>query len=355
MNISCKTFLLLIFMGCLFSGWEVYAQYICKPCNASCDSLAFSEPGFCPHCEMGLIPGNQEVDEDIHLREGSGNFLIKDSRDPAKSIRIFYYKPKNFTADSEILMVIPGAGRNGDDYRDSWVELSEKHSVLILSPSFSEIYYGFEDYHLGGIINKSNIMELVRPVQGTNRVFVEEAKLEFTMNPDPSAWLFGQFDHIFDKAVAATASRQITYDLFGHSAGGHVLHRLALFYRSDKINRILASNASFYTLPNVEYSYPFGLGKSPLEGKDLASVFANKLVVFLGEEDNALETGGTFLVSSSADAQGNHRLERGKFFYEEAKKTAKKLGYDLNWKLEVVPGVGHNYKKMGEAAAKYLY
>ncbi|WP_445384424.1 hypothetical protein ACT6NV_10600 [Robiginitalea sp. IMCC44478] len=355
MNTFCKAFLLLIFMGCILPYQEVNAQYICKPCNASCDLLAFSEPGLCPQCEMGLIAGSQEVDEDIHLSKGSGNFLFKDSRDPAKSIRVFYYKPKNFTADSEILMVIPGAGRNGDDYRDSWIELSEKYSVLILSPSFSEIFYGFEDYHLGGVISKSNIIGLVSPIEGTNRVLVDEANLEFTVNPDPTAWLFGQFDHIFDTAVAATGSKQTTYDLFGHSAGGHILHRLALFHSSHKINRILASNASFYTLPNSEYSYPFGLAKSPLEGKDLASVFANKLVVFLGEEDNAQETGGTFLVSSSADAQGSHRLERGKFFYEEAKKTAKNLGFDFNWKLVVVPGIGHNYKKMGEAAAKYLY
>lgn len=342
-------------MGCIFSSQEVSTQYICKPCNASCDLLAFSEPGICPQCEMGLIPGNQEVAEDIHLSEGTGNFLVKDSRDPAKSIRVFYYKPKSFTADSEILMVIPGAGRNADDYRDSWMELSEKHSVLILSPSFNEIFYGFEAYHLGGVISKSNIMELVTPVQGTNKVSVDEANLEFTVNPDPAAWLFGQFDHIFDTAIAGTGSRQNTYDLFGHSAGGHVLHRLALFHNSQKINRILASNASFYTLPNAEYSYPFGIAESPLEGTDLASVFANKLVVFLGEEDNAQETGGTFLVSSSADAQGSHRLERGKFFYDEARKAAKHLGYDFNWKLVVVPGVGHNYKKMGEAAAKYLY
>ena len=31
------------------------------------------------------------------------------------------------------------------------------------------------------------------------------------------------------------------------------------------------------------------------------------------------------------------------------------LGIELNWQLEVVPGVGHDLQKMSDAAAEYLY
>lgn len=29
-------------------------KYICEPCNAACDTIAFGHPGTCPHCQMGL-------------------------------------------------------------------------------------------------------------------------------------------------------------------------------------------------------------------------------------------------------------------------------------------------------------
>lgn len=350
-----KLILIQILLGSLFGSQLASGQYICKPCNASCDTLAFSRPGLCPHCEMALLPGSQEPLDDLILYQGSGNFLIEDTRDPEKSIRVFYYKPKNFRVDSNILIVVPGAGRNGDDYRDSWIDLSERYNLLILAPSFNEIHYSFEEYHLGAVVGASNITDVINRIEKTNKVRLDETKLELEFNPNRQSWLFGEFDHIFDRVVAATGSRQTTYDLFGHSAGGHILHRLALFHNSRKISRILASNASFYTLTNSDYTYPFGLGMSPLEGKNLAAAFANRLVVFLGERDDAGETGGTFLVSSSANAQGGHRFERGKFFFKEAERMAMNQGYDFNWKLEVVPGVGHDYKKMGEAAARYLY
>lgn len=28
---------------------------------------------------------------------------------------------------------------------------------------------------------------------------------------------------------------------------------------------------------------------------------------------------------------------------------------ELRWKLEIVPGIGHDYRRMSEAAAEYLY
>jgi hypothetical protein len=38
-----------------------------------------------------------------------------------------------------------------------------------------------------------------------------------------------------------------------------------------------------------------------------------------------------------------------------ASSTAVELDATINWKLEVVPNVGHDYRRMSEAAAEYLY
>ena len=32
-----------------------------------------------------------------------------------------------------------------------------------------------------------------------------------------------------------------------------------------------------------------------------------------------------------------------------------RLGLHSNWRLEIVPDTGHDYRRMGEAAARYLY
>ncbi len=237
----------------------------------------------------------------------------------------------------------------------AWIEESEKHSLLILSPMYQEKDYGFGDYHLCGLINDLNLKNSMEYVENTNIVKLNEEKFIFKVNPNSDEWIFNDFDRIFDLAAKALNSKQKTYDIFGHSAGGHILHRLALFHKDSKADRILASNPSFYTLPSFDYSFPFGLKDSPIEQESLKSAFKKKLIVFLGELDNENETGGTFLRSKSTDEQGFHRLARGKFFFKRAKEIADEFENEFNWQIVIIPKVGHNHRLMGDAAGEYLY
>jgi hypothetical protein len=356
-----STFLLLIFLS-LISCQPEKGDYVCTPCGLECDNLSFSKSGICLHCKMALVKkselnkGRELKLNKVEIKEGSGAFLIeggignKDNR-----IKVYYHKPKNFSPTSRILIVIPGAGRNGDSYRDAWIEESEAYSLLILSPMYLEKEYGFEDYHLGGLITNSNLKSSIEYIENTNIATLDETKFNFKVNPVSNEWIFNDFDRIFDLTVDALNSKQTSYDMFGHSAGGHILHRLALFQTSSKANRILASNPSFYTLPDFEIPFPFGYKNTPIAQESLKDAFEKELVVFLGELDNENETGGTFLRSTTADKQGLHRLERGKNFYRESKALAEELRLEFNWNLVIVPNVGHNHQKMGNAAAKYLY
>jgi hypothetical protein len=56
-----------------------------------------------------------------------------------------------------------------------------------------------------------------------------------------------------------------------------------------------------------------------------------------------------------ADEQGVGRLARGKYFHAEGRKVAATLNAQFNWKLEIMPNVGHDQKRMAELAARYLY
>lgn len=354
--------ILLLLITIVFSCKTENEDYVCTPCDLDCDALVFTESGVCPHCKMNLImksdlaQDEKKVVNNIDFKSGSGSFFMEGGvGNEENTIEVFYNKPENFTANSQILLVIPGAGRNGDTYRDSWIEESEKNSILILSPMYSEKQYSFDEYHLGGLIENSNLNDCIERIEGTNKIKLFEDKLTFDSNSNTSEWLFNDFDRIFDAAVEILNSNQKAYNLFGHSAGGHILHRYALFQEHSKANYILASNASFYTLPNFNDYYPFGLKDTRVNEALLKKAFKKNLVVFLGEDDNENETGGSFLQSKTADLQGSHRLERGKFFFNQAKQMATKLNTDFNWELKIISGVGHDYKNMGLAASHYLY
>ncbi|MEP2937497.1 MAG: hypothetical protein ABJM06_09185 [Gilvibacter sp.] len=355
------TFILLIFLTS-FSCQTKKGDYVCTPCDLECDNLTFTEAGTCPHCQMELIKKSdliatkEMVLNEIKFKDGSGTFLIEGGvGNKDKTIKVFYHKPKNFIPTSRVLIVIPGAGRNGDSYRDAWIEESEKYSILILSPMYPESEYGFEDYHLSGLITDTNLKNCIEYVENTNIARLDEDKFSFNVNPNSNEWIFNDLDRLFDLSVEALNSKQKSYDVFGHSAGGHILHRLALFQNSSKADKILASNPSFYTLPSFETGFPFGLKNAPIQQESLKRAFKKNLIVFLGELDNENETGGTFLHSKSANKQGFHRLERGKYFFKESKAIAEEMGLDFDWDLVIIPKVGHDHRKMGDAAAKYLY
>ena len=293
---------------------------------------------------------------EVSIENGSGVFLIEGGQArQKKSIKVHYHRPENFTAQSPILLVLPGAGRNGDSYRDAWVKASEFYNILVLSPEYAEKDYPFKDYHLGGIISSWNIQDQISFDEHSNKAYLKEDSLNISYHTDSTSWIFNDFDRIFDLAVQATASQQQKYDVFGHSAGGQILHRFVLFHPHSKANRILASNSGFYTLADEAIDFPFGLAQTHHTTNQLPFSFKKQLTLFIGALDNAQETGGTLLRSPTVDKQGLHRLERAHFFYKHSKEKATDLQADFNWQIEIIQGVGHDHHKMSQAASNYLY
>lgn len=97
--------------------------------------------------------------------------------------------------------------------------------------------------------------------------------------------------------------------------------------------------------------HPYGIPDKKLLSE---SAFSRKLVLLLGELDNTVVS-GSLDQSAVANAQGLHRLARGKAFYQDAKEVAKHMQLPFNWQLHLVPGVGHNKVGMSKAAAEILY
>lgn len=257
-----------------------------------------------------------------------------------QTIEVFTYRAADHGPDDPIIIVLPGGGRNGDDYRDSWINAAERFDLLVLAPSFDEARFpGPINYNLAGMIR-----------DGSNVATLRNADLT------PSrTWLFSDIESIFDEAVARTGSAQARYDLFGHSAGGQIVHRMILFAPETRVRTALAANSGWYTTLERDVPFPYGMKGISLPPGQLEKAFGRNLVVFLGELDNARETRGHLRDTPEANAQGEHRLARGRHFHAVAESERARLGLRSQWRLETVAGVGHDYRKMGEAAATYLY
>ncbi|WP_207514620.1 hypothetical protein [Longitalea luteola] len=277
------------------------------------------------------------------IKAGAGKFLFENSRN-GKKVVVHYYYPQKLKKNSSVIFVIPGAGRNGNTYRDAWIAHADKYNVLVLAPEYPEDKYpGFWSYNLAGMIQDVKINKERKAIESYNS------------NLNKEEWILNDFDQIFDTVRNYLKLKVNSYDMFGHSAGGQILHRLAIYKPESKANRILASNAGWYTVPDKESVFPYGLKNSIATEELMRKAFNSRLVVFLGERDDENETRGDLVRSAEVDIQGIHRLQRGKYFYEKAKQYAKDLDAELKWKMVIVPNVGHDYIAMGNAAAKYLY
>ena len=280
----------------------------------------------------GLAPAWS--DDVPHIHEGAGRFLFKDPEAATgKTIAIWYYRPKSFDRNTPILLVMHGVKRNADLYRDNWIGLAEKHRLLIVAPEFSNADFPSSwGYNLGNVATRGP---------------------DGTLAPNPkSVWSFPIIDRVFDKVRQITGSKRTTFALFGHSAGAQFVHRYMTFTGGAKVELAIAANAGWYTLPDSNEPFPYGLGQTHLSVEQVKTLLGGKLVILLGDEDTVQDQ--HFRMTPEAMHQGSTRFDRGKNYFAAGRRKAATLDTPFNWRLVLVPGVGHDNAKMAEAAAVIL-
>ncbi len=246
-------------------------------------------------------------------------------------IDVHYIVPRNADAKSKILLVIPGARRNADDYRDQWLNLALKYNFVVLaigcSVSVCEDEY---QYNLGGITTP---LGAPRP----------ESK-QFYSVPEK---VFGDF-------VTRFGSEQTEFALYGHSAGGGFVHTYMLAKPDAPVSQAVAANAAFFTFPDTNQAYPFGLLNSPYEASRIDTWLQQPLVIMLGDQDMGPRT-KTISNSDAANQQGKNVFARGLSFYAKAMNVAVERDVKPAWQIEVVRQVGHNSTNIVPFAFKYLF
>ena len=231
---------------------------------------------------------------------------------------VFTYRPVG-CSDPSLLLVFHGIARNARTYRDDARALADRLCLLVVAPLFDRQAFPGWRYQRGGIVKGAAVQD-ARDFSG--RVV-----------RDLIAW------------VRQQEGRPIAYSLFGHSAGGQFLDRLAAFVPTEA-RRIVVANAGSYVFPSLDIDAPFGLGKvySGTEGEAaLRRYLEQPLTIYLGQGDIRDDERNDY---PEALAQGASRFQRGANVFNAAKTLAQTRGWPFNWRLVELPGVGHDARKM---------
>lgn len=280
-----------------------------------------------------VLPKGPEVTKSNTLNMGKDSFVIYAHKDSErKSIKVWTYKPKKWKDQDKIVFVMHGGGRNADDYRNAWIELAESNNLLIIVPEFENKFskYTTNDYQEGNLFTFFG-----------------------TKNPQ-SEWAYTVVENIFDHIKSVNDITNSHYDIFGHSAGAQFVHRMIMIMPESRIETAIAANAGFYSFPNENLAFPYGLKKTDVKMiADLQTAYEKRLIILLGELDNDPSL-GTFRTTKLAMKQGKHRLERGTNFFNANKKISRQNEWSFNWTIDTVKNVGHDYRKMSENSIGWI-
>jgi poly(3-hydroxybutyrate) depolymerase len=247
--------------------------------------------------------------------------------DPARPLTLHCYRAPGYAPDRPVVLVQHGMKRNGDEYRDFWIEAADRHGLLVVAPTFGPAAWPTaEEYNNG----------LVRDDEG---------------RPRPrDAWAYAIPLRVFAALRAAGVTRRARAHLFGHSAGGQFGHRLISTQSHEALEAATVGNPGWYSLPTLETPFPAGLGGIGLTDADVARLLAFPMTILAGDRD--IETSGPSLPSQpEAIAQGRHRFARAHSYLEAGRAEAARRGIACNWWLVPVAGIGHDGAAMSRVAA----
>lgn len=255
----------------------------------------------------------------------------RDALHPDRALVIHTYRPAAHAPDDPVVLVQHGIKRNGDEYRDFWIDAAEKHRLLIVATTFGDAAYPKpENYNNGMVVAADGA---IRPRE---------------------QWLYAILPRVVEALRAGGVTRRRQVRLFGHSAGGQFAHRLMATQDHALYEAVAPANPGWYTLPTLERAFPEGLGGLGFGPADLARWLAYPMTLFAGDRD--IDTVDENLPKSpEALAQGPTRFARAQFFLDMGRREAARLGVECRWTLVTVPGVGHDGCVMGKAVAAWWF
>ena len=241
---------------------------------------------------------------------------------------VYTYRPKRCDSKCPIVFVMHGVNRNASDYRDYWELIADKYQLLVVAPLFSQRDWPkAAGYNLGDV----------------------EAQA------DREKWAFSAIEHLFDEVRDGHNG----YAIFGHSAGGQFVQRMALFRPDNRATVMAAANPGWYTMPEWRKEkstdpFPYSLVDARVGADQVRQALAKRFVLLAGEKDSDPDA-ESLNKSAGAERQGASRIDRAEAYFKASTAVAADLGVKLAWELVEVPETAHDAAAMSKAAAEAMF
>ena len=240
------------------------------------------------------------------------------------TLETFTYRPSGEIKG--VLLNFHGSSRDAEGARDAAIKIAEAKGLYVVSPKFDESDFSNKDYQMGGIVGSNGQLRSV------------------------DDWTVSLVDDIAEWAHAKVGNDPADETIaFGHSGGAQFLSRVAAF-GPDIFDKMIVANASTHVRASLSENLPYGFdGMSAAQQEAyLKDYLADPVTIYAGSADND-PNASDLATGSAAMRQGDDRLERAKFVYNEAKELAASKGWAFNWELVVADDVGHSARKMFNA------
>jgi hypothetical protein len=262
--------------------------------------------------------------------EGSRSLPYLDPAFPDRELILHAARPYDWHPGMPVVFIHHGVARNGPDYRDYWLPHVDAGAILAIAVEFPEASFPeYLWYNFGNL----------RAKDGT---------------PNPrERWTFGIDARLFAALGAQGIATTRRYGLFGHSAGGQYVHRMLSFGYREHVGVAVSANAGTYAMPDLSTDWPWGLGATGLTPDDLRALLDFPLTIMAGTAD--IKTTGRFFPGGKKSMkQGPHRHARAHAYLATGQKAAETQGVPLRWRVIDVPDVGHDGRRMSDAAAPLI-
>ena len=250
-------------------------------------------------------------------------------------IPVFYVEPEKITKDTRLVVVMHGRKRNAKQYRDQWAQKAKELNLFVLVPQFSETNFpGVYSFNYGNVFTENN------------------------QSLPSDKHLFSMIDPLVKFSLKKFKIKSNHWGIYGHGAGAHFVHRYVLHYPEATHTLAIAANLGWY-LSMTDQDWPFGLTNSNIDDDMLKKAFSRYFLLMLGRADTSIKPNSQYVREhwDTINLQGEHRLARGRNFFESSIAKSKEVNQFFKWGMVEVPTKkGHgNTEQMVPYAAEMFY
>lgn len=250
----------------------------------------------------------------LALDPGTGKLTINAN---GTAIDVYTYHPPDCQKPS-LLFVFHGLKRKAESLRNKAMTAAREACLVVFAPHFDKTRFPNWRYHRAGVVRKGRIQ------------------------PE-SKWTAPILHALLALGRNQVGDINTPLYLFGHSAGGQFLSRIAAYSPPKGVDRIIVANPSVYVAPLIDEAAPYGFdgvfSSAEKLKKRIKAYLALPITIYVGQED----IGDKYLVKDKAAMrQGKNRLTRGRNIFRLAKGIAAHENWPFNWRLVEASGVGHS-------------